>query len=184
MKRSIFCSIWIILWIISIVSIRIISGVKCHYCNNDFVCVSRHQWRCKARVTSVSPSHLPHTTTQQWSEANAFFKYSFCNIINVPITNLDESVNDIQNRIYNYFASNYGTINRSNERETLSNKYKDFSPNQLKKSLRRLKLSADGSIPNTDEIRFVSSLLRNKLNKKLQSPDSTESLAHQFYSNF
>lgn len=29
-------------------------GVKCQYCNNDFVSVKRHEWRCKSRCTAIA----------------------------------------------------------------------------------------------------------------------------------
>ena len=42
--------------------IRIIEGVRCEYCGEDFVSLGRHVWRCKARVTS-SARPLPSTDT-------------------------------------------------------------------------------------------------------------------------
>ena len=33
-------------------------GVKCTYCNNDFVSLGRHVWRCKARCTATLEKNL------------------------------------------------------------------------------------------------------------------------------
>ena len=45
---------------------KVISAVKCEYCNKDFISLGRHSWRCKARITSA-------VNDQRYSSYNANF---------------------------------------------------------------------------------------------------------------
>ena len=71
---------------------------------------------------------------------------------------LSSSITHLNNVVYNYFADNFGHVEKIPDKE-LVNKYKDQTVNDLKKSLKQLKLS------NADpcEIKYVSRALRDKL---------------------
>ena len=239
-------------------------GVKCQYCNNDFVSVKRHEWRCKSRCTAiatvlhsahavasnqpVSASLLPDQSTtdaggppvddttcvcgrkcagrrglraherscpvlkslmksstdqatqpsaaaahppaqadddittsprppptfqvkpglklpktnDQWTEANLFFKLHLSSYLSKPFANLDADVSKIQDEVYEYFATTWGTVTAENDSD-FSSKYKDKSIASLQKSLKRLKNMASVVNNNIDEIKYVSALIRSKL---------------------
>jgi Reverse transcriptase (RNA-dependent DNA polymerase)/zinc-binding in reverse transcriptase len=242
-------------------------GVKCQFCNNDFVSVKRHEWRCKARCTStatdlhaaaqeiasnhsISASILPEQsasvgttdsettcvcgrkcvgrrglkaherscavlksimkrsadqdtqqassgsadtadyqptaagddqrqpvipptftvkpglklpkTDDQWTEANLYFKLRFASYLFKPIADLNSDVLNIQNEVYNYFANTWGTLHAAEDSD-FATKYKDWSARSLKKSLKLLKKYSNVHNDNTDEIKYVSALIRTKL---------------------
>ena len=95
----------------------------------------------------------------QWSTANDFFKLTFSNH---PITpdDLNNNINTMVTVVYNYFGENFGHVDNNNSVE-FDKKYQTFSPKDLKKALKKLKLE------NRDvlEIKFVAKKLRNLLNK-------------------
>ena len=64
--------------------------------------------------------------------------------------------------VYDYFASNFGTINKWMN-SVLENKYRPYSVKTLKQKLRALKY--DSSQANIEEIRYVSGLIRKKITK-------------------
>ena len=108
----------------------------------------------------VNPNMLPGIklprTASEWEEANLFFKLQF--EISGPIKNLSEYTAHFQQTIYNYFASNFGTVSNASSTGWFE-KYNDMTIKNLKKSLHDLKKAAN----SPDEIIFVSKLLRRKL---------------------
>ena len=82
---------------------------------------------------------------------------------NAPIKSqdLNASIRLLNTTIYNYFAENFGYVERLPD-DSLYNKYENYSIKDLKKALKEPKSS------NSDlaEIRYVSRLVRNKLKTK------------------
>ena len=93
-----------------------------------------------------------------WLTANNYFKFTLQ--LSAPIRgqDLSSSITHLNNVVYNYFADNFGHVEKIPDKE-LVNKYKDQTVKDLKKSLKQLKLS------NADpcEIKYVSRTLRDKL---------------------
>jgi Reverse transcriptase (RNA-dependent DNA polymerase)/zinc-binding in reverse transcriptase len=244
--------------------VGITEGVKCQFCNNDFVSVKRHEWRCKARCTSIatdlhttqeissnhsiSASILPeqsasvgttdsettcvcgrkcvgrrglkaherscavlksimkrsadqatqqasshstdsvnHPSTEarddplvapptfsvkpglklpktndQWTEANLYFKIRFASYLSKQIVDLNSEVSNIQDEVYNYFATTWGTRLAADDSDFIV-KYKDRSTGSLQKSLKLLKKYSNVRNDNLSEIKYVSALIRSKL---------------------
>ena len=73
--------------------------------------------------------------------ANLFFK-SKLSTSDINRDNLNETIASINSTIYNYFAENYGTVVTDNKKDNnLLEKYGEFSVNNLKKELKKLKRS-------------------------------------------
>ena len=83
---------------------------------------------------------------------------------------------DIRDKIYNYFESTFGTTELS--ASIYNEKYCDLPVKSLKVTLKKLK----ENIPsNIEEIRFVSKLIRSKLNKnKIIEADLEDKLSSKF----
>ena len=101
--------------------------------------------------------NLPKSDAE-WLTANNYFKFMLQ--LSAPIRgqDLSSSITHLNNVVYNYFADNFGPVEKIPDKE-LVNKYKGQTVKDLKKSLKQLKLS------NADpcEIRYVSRTLRDKL---------------------
>ena len=71
----------------------------------------------------------------EWATANEYFKFSL-----QPITSqdLNASIQQLNETIYEYFAENFGFSSNTPDR-LVENKYKDCSIKELKKSLKSLK---------------------------------------------
>ena len=103
---------------------------------------------------------LPKSESQ-WRAANAFFQ---ANLSLQAISNgLEEACKLFSTTIYDYFEKEYGSVQKIDEASELVEKYRSYSKNQLKSSLKNLKKSNDTR--NYDEIRYISKLLRNKIDK-------------------
>ncbi|ESN92989.1 hypothetical protein HELRODRAFT_165138 [Helobdella robusta] len=76
---------------------------------------------------------LPKTTTH-WLEATAYFHSQIATLPN--ITDINNFTTTLQTLIYNYFASNYGTLNQKSSSITTLDK----PINKLKSELKQLKL--------------------------------------------
>ena len=116
---------------------------------------------------------------EDWLVANAFFHSLFSSYDDHLISvNLDYFVQDIQDKIYNYFKFTFGSIEPI--ASIYNEKYCDFSVKSLKDTLKKLK---GNSSSNIEEIRFVSKLIRSKLNKnKIIEADLEEKLSSKFWS--
>ena len=101
--------------------------------------------------------NLPKSDAE-WSTANSYFKFTLQLNAPIRVEDLSSSITQLNNMVYNYFAENYGIVEKIPDK-ALVDKYKDHTVKDLKKSLKQLKLS------NTEsrEIRYVSRTLRNKL---------------------
>ena len=101
---------------------------------------------------------LPNTS-REWEIANDFFKFKF---LNQQITdeNLDLTIEHMNEVIYSYFMQNYGTVNNAHH-SSLMCSYKAKSIRELKKELKVLKARK----ADTVEIKFVTNILRKKLQK-------------------
>ena len=76
---------------------------------------------------------LPKTDSG-WEFANLFFK-SELSTSDINRDNLNETIASMNSTIYNYFAENYGTVEKDNKKDNdLLEKYGEFSVNNLKKS--------------------------------------------------
>ena len=75
------------------------------------------------------------------------------------ISNLPSNIENMNNVIYNCFAQKFGLVNFAKNTD-LDSKYKGYSNHKLKACLKQLKHSGADSV----EIRFVSNLLRSRLN--------------------
>ena len=90
--------------------------------------------------------------------AKNYFKFTLQ--LSAPIRgqDLSSSITHLNNFVYNYFADNFGHVEKIPDKE-LVNKYKDQTVEHLKKSLKQLKLFNAGPC----EIKYVSRTLRDKL---------------------
>ena len=94
----------------------------------------------------------------QWKFANDCFRATLP-IAEISISNLPSIINNMNNVIYNYFAQKFGLVNSAKNAD-LDSKYKGYSNHKLKSCLKQLKHSG----ADIAEIRFVSHLLRSRLN--------------------
>ncbi|CAB4034951.1 Hypothetical predicted protein [Paramuricea clavata] len=94
----------------------------------------------------------------EWREANLYFRAE------LPICDVNEkSINEcaikMSNLVYDYFAENFGTVNKKNALdEEFDKKYANYTKQELKRELKALKHQ---SITDVNNIRYVSKLLRN-----------------------
>ena len=87
------------------------------------------------------------------------------------IRNRNKSLDDIADHfninVYNYMADNYGLIDNASDLDKfLKEKYTDYNKHKLKKCLRLLKAN---ELENLNEIRFVSKLIRSKIQTEQSS---------------
>ena len=78
--------------------------------------------------------------------------------------NTDGDFNDIATNfgetVYDYFKNEYGIV-REDEVNDFKVKYRNHTKNQLKQTLQKLK--SDKTAENTSETRYVSKLLRSRI---------------------
>ena len=97
-----------------------------------------------------------------WKEADTYFR-SVLHAGDINISNLNISVKNMNNIIYDYFAKNFGTIDKKQLEDKLNDKYKDYGKQQLKRQLRELNKKQNKDVAS---IRFISKLLHNKIDNK------------------
>ena len=102
-------------------------------------------------------------TNEQWSIANEYFKDTFD--LSKAITDVDYELKTLQDNVYNYFKQTYGTVNNSDDDNTvtLGQRYSHLSKRKLKKQLAYLR--AGSSEKKSPEIRYISKLIRRKYKK-------------------
>ena len=84
---------------------------------------------------------------------------------------LDDIAEQFNIKVYNYMADNYGLIDNASDLDnSLKEKYTDYNKHKLKKCLRLLKTNEP---ENLNEIRFVSKLLRSKIQTEQSSVTTT-----------
>ena len=101
---------------------------------------------------------FPKTETG-WKEADTYFR-SVLHAGDINISNLNISVKNMNNIIYEYFVKNFGTIDKKQLEDELNEKYKDYGKLQLKWELKKKQNEDIASI------RFISKLLRNRIDNK------------------
>src|SRR6218665_3699187 len=94
---------------------------------------------------------------ERWNEANKYFHSIFS--LSAQINNLDDFVQDVQQKVYDYFANTYGTNDIPDSE--FQNKYLNVSAKTLKRTLKQLK----DNRADIKEIKFVSKLIRSKISK-------------------
>ena len=115
---------------------------------------------------------LPKSESE-WKTANFFFH------ANLPIEdmNMDGDFNDIATNfgktVYDYFKNEYGIV-REDEVNDFEVKYRNHTKNQLKQTLRKLK--SDKTAENTSETRYVSKLLRSRIQNNQSKANESSSL--------
>ena len=81
---------------------------------------------------------------EDWNLANTYF-HSTIDIKSIhESTNLDQTVFDIQNKVYSYFESTFGTMPSHNSE--FENKYQNYSNSMIKTRLRALKKNIQKTI--------------------------------------
>ena len=106
----------------------------------------------------------------QWNLANSYFKAELP-AHEIENKSLDDIADQFNIKIHNYMADNYGLVeNASDLDNSLKEKYTDYNKHKLKKCLRLLKANEP---ENLDEIRFVSKLLRSKIQTEQSSVTTT-----------
>ena len=99
----------------------------------------------------------------EWSTADSYFKFELRLNAPIRIEDLSSSITLMNDVVYNYFADNFGYVEKIPDKE-LVNKYKDQTVKALKKCLKQLKLS--NAEPH--EIKYVARTLRDKLRNACQ----------------
>ncbi|CAB4017865.1 Hypothetical predicted protein [Paramuricea clavata] len=127
---------------------------------------------------SMPPEHpelkpgikLPKSDSE-WANSDLFFRAELA-MDSMNDFNINNVIFYMSNKVYNYFADNFGIIQRTKDVEpnSLLLKYKEFSKQQLKQELKNLKRDTH---ENLRSIKYVAKLLRGKLTGK-QSANDTE----------
>ena len=102
-------------------------------------------------------------TNEEWSIANEYFKDTFD--LSKEITDVDYKLKTLQDNLYNYFKQTYGTVNNSDDDNTvtLRQRYSHLLKRKLKKQLAYLR--AGSSEEKSPEMRFIYKLIRPKYKK-------------------
>ena len=98
------------------------------------------------------------SSKQGWEEANLYFRINID--MSTTITSVDSFAESLQLMVYQYFVDNVG-LTSSNQNRPLTDKYKDYTTKQLKRSLAELKKNK----MNGAEIIYVSKLIRLKIKR-------------------
>ena len=93
-------------------------------------------------------------TETGWKEADTYFR-SVLHARDINISNLNTSVKNMINIIYEYFAKNFGALDKKQLEHELNKKYKDYGKQQLKRELRELKKKQNKDVAS---IRLISKL--------------------------
>lgn len=123
---------------------------------------------------SMKPGvHLPKSD-KQWDIANSYFNATLPASEITP-GNLNESVAQFNDTVYNYFATTYGTKTNTSDSD-LKAEFDHLSKSQLKAELKRLKqLKSDEMTP---KIRYVAKLLRIKISPAKSANTDISSIDH------
>ena len=97
---------------------------------------------------------LPETKAE-WQISNDYFKFVF-NLYG-DLHNVDKEIIYLQNKLYDYFKVQYGTIKSDDPSTVHQRKYSNHSKRELKKALATLKQQNDDCY--TTEIRYTSKLI-------------------------
>ena len=130
--------------------------------------------------TSSNPDLKPGVklpqTEQEWVFTEDFLR-SHLNIADIQSdSDLDALITNMNDTIYGFLAKNYGLVERGHNMDTeLEDAYKNFSKQQLKKELSRLKKFESD---NVNKVKFVARLLCKKLSGNLNSTSKVTTINH------
>ena len=96
---------------------------------------------------------------EEWDSVNKQFKNNMA--IQNDINDINETAQQFQSSIYEYFLENFGSHKNSNE-DKFSVRYASYSKNRLKKVLKTFKNDEKSDL---SEVTYISRLLRSKLSK-------------------
>ena len=112
---------------------------------------------------NIKPGIKLPKTNEEWELANTYFK-SQLNLIDINTMGVSHALIELNNVTYDYFKETYGLFNSENQTiNKLKDIYKDFSKNDLKKELKKLK---NRQPQDPEKIKYVAKLLRGKLQNK------------------
>ena len=143
---------------------------------NSHAGLKRHQRSCRVIMglnNELKQGIKLPKSESEWKTANSFF------YANLPIEdmNTDGDFNDIATNfgrtVYDYFKNEYGIV-REDEVNDFEVKYRNHTKNQLKQTLRKLK--SDKTAENTSETRYVSKLLRSRIQNNQSKANESSSL--------
>ena len=84
-------SLWLIIVVLSTVSIKICYGVTCNFCFKDFKKHGRHTWRCPARVEN---RERVRETSSAGNNASVVNLNNYLVLLNTTNCNVDKRNND------------------------------------------------------------------------------------------
>ena len=113
----------------------------------------------KLAAVHLKPGMMLLRSQDEWPSANEFFKAVFGNI-HLNQTSINSTMEFMNNTIYDYFTTLYGTVNSNNHNNPFYGKYNHLTTKLHKLALRQLKMNN----ASFQEIKYVSHLLRSKLN--------------------
>jgi len=61
-------------------------------------------------VTLIKPGWKLPKSTAAWNEANIYFHSAFASLLSIPLGDVEETVMNVQDTVYNYFAMRFGTM--------------------------------------------------------------------------
>ena len=107
---------------------------------------------------------------EQWNLANNYFKAELP-AHEIENKSLDNIADHFNIKVYSCMADNYGLVVNVNDlHNSLKEKYTNYNKHKLKKCLRLLKANEPN---NLNEIRFISKLLRSKIQTEQSSVTTT-----------
>jgi len=127
-------------------------------------------------MSTLSAVKLPKCK-QRWEEANLYFRLYLD--MSVSISDINAYAVHLQTLIYDYFESNYGTVDGNQKADQFEKKYAHSSIKILKRQLAVLK--SDGS--NVPEIIYLSKLIRRRV-KPVSDSISVQSMNSQLQKSF
>ena len=115
----------------------------------------------------LKPSIKLPKSDSEWANSDLFFRAELA-MDCMNVFNINDVIYDMSNKVYNYFADNFGIIQRTTDvgPNSLLLKYKEFSKQQLKQELKNLKRNTH---ENLRSIKYVAKLLSGKLAGKINA---------------
>ena len=112
---------------------------------------------------------------EQWNLANNYFKAELP-AHEIENKSLDDIADQFNIKVCDYIADNYGLVDNASDLDnSLKEKYTNDNKHKLKKCSRLLKANEP---ENLNEIRFVSKLLRSKIQTKQSSITMSTNINH------
>jgi hypothetical protein len=91
-------------------------------------------------TAELKPGTKLPKSDSEWTKSDLFFRAKLA-MDGMNDFNFNDVIYDMSNKVYNYFADNFGIIQRTKDvgPNSLLLKYKEFSKQQLKHELKNLK---------------------------------------------